>query len=171
MQWSTAWRCKQTTKLRSQIREIQSQGMKIRETIQLWWWDEGTWGKFSRGEKLKKTKYYHYSHRHYWFKCSGFKSIKYHQCFNWCCSCITQLHLWCIENRNIPSWWSSKLRCWRVSAEGFDRQAKEQGVTRPSMKLQDNHLSCLLLDNNSMNNCWILPEAKENGNEEREEEN
>lgn len=73
--------------------------------------------------------------------------------------------------RNIPSWWSSKLRCCRVAAEGFDRQAKEQGVTRPSMKLQDNHLSCLLLDNNSMNNCWILQRAERNGNEEREEEN
>lgn len=68
-------------------------------------------------------------------------------------------------HKHIPSWWSSKLRCCRVSAEGFDRQAKEQGVTRPSMKLQDNHLSCLLLDNNSMNSCWILQRAERGGGE------
>lgn len=57
-----------------------------------------------------------------------------------------------------------------MSAEGFDRQAKEQGVTRPSMKLQDNHLSCLLLDSNSMNNCWILQQAQGKGNEETDGE-
>lgn len=61
---------------------------------------------------------------------------------------------------DIPSWWSSKLRCCRVSAEELDRQDKEQEVTRPSMKLQDSHLSCLLLERTSINNCWILLRQK-----------
>lgn len=50
----------------------------------------------------------------------------------------------------------------------MDRQAREQGVTKPSMKLQDNHLSRLLLDNISMNSCWILPEAQREGRRELE---
>lgn len=51
-------------------------------------------------------------------------------------------------------------RCCRLSAEVLDRQAREAGVTRPSMKLVDNHLSLQVLDISSMKNCCILQEAQ-----------
>ncbi len=68
---------------------------------------------------------------------------------------LVSLSISMVEIR-LGSWLSIRLRCSRELVLGLEREAREQGVTTPSMNADDNHFNCLLLDRISSKSCWIL---------------